>query len=74
MKTVSIQEVRDRVEVYGRSYYDETEKVLYSNYTCGSWEVRFKGTFLAVNFSVIPDTFVPPIALPPGKELPQKKD
>ena len=65
MKQYQIKDVMDQVVVYGRSYFDEVDKVLYSNYTCGAWEIGFKGTTLIVDFAAIPDTFVPPNAAAP---------
>lgn len=76
MKQYRMKDVMDQVVVYGRSYYDEVDGVLYSNYTCGAWEIGFKGTSLIVDFAAIPDTFVPPTAAPrfPGAEPITRED
>lgn len=75
MRQFTVEEITDRMNVYGRSFYEETEGALYSSYTCGTWEFRFKGTTLIVDFASIPDTFVPPNAPKfPGEEPPKKED
>ena len=41
MKRLPIWEIMDRMQAYGRTFYDEQDGVLYSNYTCGAFEVDF---------------------------------
>lgn len=60
MKEIRMKEALGLVKTWGRTYWDEQEGVLYSNYTCGAFELEFQGRELAVEFSAVPDTFVPP--------------
>ncbi len=60
MKRLPIWEIMDRMQAYGRTFYDEQDDVLYSNYTCGAFEVDFTGTLLAASFCAIPDTSAVP--------------
>ncbi len=71
MKETGMKEARSLVATWGRTYWDERESVLYSNYTCGSFEVEFRGTELAAAFAAVPDTFVPPNL---AGELPPRED
>ena len=50
MKRLPIWEIMDRMQAYGRTFYDEQDGVLYSNYTCGAFEVDFTGSLLAASF------------------------
>ena len=71
MEYIKITDTLDRVKTYGRAFLDEEGGVLYSNYTCGGFEILFRGSTLSAEFSAIPDTFVPPGAPPfPGRTGP----
>lgn len=76
MKIVPISEAKSLVNVLGRSYYDAQGQALYSDYTCGTFEVEFTGTVLCASFTAIPDTMVPPNRGPmmPGFEPPKRED
>lgn len=71
MQTVTVTAVRERIATWGRTYFDEETGTLYSNFSCGSFEVDFTGTALSVEVAAVPDTFVPPI---PGVVLPPRED
>ena len=64
MEKIPVSAALDRIAAWGRTYFDEEEGTLYSNFTCGSFEVDFQGRELQVQFSAVPDTFVMPV---PGK-------
>ena len=72
MNTLSYTSLSDKIQTYGRTWYDREEQVLYSNYTCGGFRFRFTGSFLAVRFRAIPDTFVPPNVTPPAGAPPRE--
>ena len=71
MEKIPVSAALDRIATWGRTYFDKEEGTLYSNFTCGSFEVDFQGRELQVQFSAVPDTFVMPV---PGKELPPRED
>lgn len=71
MQTMTVSAVRDRIATWGRTYFDEETGTLYSNFSCGSFEVDFTGTSLSVEIAAVPDTFVPPV---PGVVLPPRED
>lgn len=68
MDYIRITDTLDRVKTYGRAFLDEEGGVLYSNYTCGGFELLFRGSTLIADFAAIPDTFVPPGAPPVSRE------
>lgn len=74
MKRLPIWEIMDRMQAYGRTFYDEQDGVLYSNYTCGAFEVDFTGTLLAASFCAIPDTSPSPRAAFPGQDPIPRED
>ena len=74
MQQLSIRSAGDLVRTYGRTYFDGTDDVLYFNYTCGGFEVDFRGKVLAAVFSAIADTTVPPRPLLPGQQPPVRED
>lgn len=71
MGITAMKDALGLVQTWGRTYFDEVDGVLYSDFTCGSFEVDFTGTGLKVQFAAVPDTFVPPI---PGVVLPPRED
>ena len=72
MNTLSYTSLSDKIQTYGRTWYDREEQTLYANYTCGGFRFRFTGSFLAVKFRAIPDTFVPPNVTPPAGAPPRE--
>ena len=74
MKRLPIWEIMDRMQAYGRTFYDEQDGVLYSNYTCGAFEVDFTGTLLAASFCAIPDTSPSPRAAFPDQDPIPRED
>lgn len=75
MKHFPLTDVQSRIQTFGRTFFDTQEGVLYSNYTCGGFEILFSGSVLVVNFAAIPDSFVPPgVPAMPGMEPPKRED
>lgn len=75
MEQITIKAAMDCIKTYGRTYYDAQDGVLYSNYTCGTFEVEFTGTLLAASFRAIPDTMSPPPRNTlPNQEVPNRED
>lgn len=66
MKYFAISEVQSKIRTYGRTYFDEKGQALYSNWTCGAFELDFTGTALKVDFTAMKDTLMPP----PGRGMP----
>ena len=60
MKKIPYSQAANLLQVYGRALHDTTSDVLYTNFTCGGFRLRFTGCLLAVQFRAIPDTMVPP--------------
>ena len=48
MKTFAVSEVKDLLAVYGRSFFDEQENVLYTNWSASTVAMCFEGTALDV--------------------------
>ena len=48
MNTLSYTSLSDKIQTYGRTWYDREEQTLYANYTCGGFCFRVTGSFLAV--------------------------
>lgn len=71
MEQIPVSAALERIATWGRTYLDAPTGTLYSNYTCGSFEVDFQGTCLEVEIAAVPDTFVMPI---PGQEPPPRED
>lgn len=75
MKHIPLTDIKSCIQTFGRTYFDAQEGVLYSNYTCGGFQILFTGSVLVVNFAAIPDTFVPPgAATVPGMDIPKRED
>ncbi len=73
MKEIRMRDALGLVKTWGRTYWDEQEGVLYSNYTCGAFEMEFQGRELSVEVAAVPDTFVPPPlagTMPPREDWP----
>lgn len=71
MEKIPVSAALDRIATWGRTYFDEESGTLYSNFTCGSFEVDFRGKCLEVEIAAVPDTFVMPV---PGQEPPKRED
>lgn len=71
MEKVTITDAMSLVATWGRTYFDEESGTLYSNFTCGSFEVDFCGRELRAEFAAVPDTFVMPVS---GQEPPHRED
>jgi GDSL-like Lipase/Acylhydrolase. len=56
MKKVDAKQIKEQGKLYGRTYMDETDKVLYFNWTCGGVEIEFTGTCLMADLIAWPDT------------------
>lgn len=74
MQLLNVPSAGELIRPYGRTFFDETDGVLYFNYTCGGFEVDFCGTMLAAVFSALPDRTVPPRPLMPGQQPPKRED
>ncbi len=68
MQYLPLPKIRDQIQTYGRTWYDETTQVLYANFTCGGFRIRFTGYCLAARFRAEPDTYTATVAPPtPGR-------
>lgn len=56
MEKYNMLELGEKVKLYGRCFRDEQAGILYADWTCGGFEVRFKGTRLLVSLVAFPDT------------------
>lgn len=73
MKKITYSQAADRLQTFGRTWYDRATDTLYTNFTCGGFRLRFSGSVLAVQFRAEPDTMVPPGA-PVNAAQPSKED
>ncbi len=71
MDKIQVSTVLNRIATWGRTFFDEESGTLYSNFTCGSFEMDFLGKELWVQFAAVPDTLVVPV---PGQEPPHRED
>ena len=53
MKKITYSQAADRLQTFGRTWYDRATDTLYTNFTCGGFRLRFSGSVLADRKSVV---------------------
>ena len=43
MKKITYSQAADRLQTFGRTWYDRATDTLYTNFTCGGFRLRFSG-------------------------------
>lgn len=56
MKVYGINEIKENVELYGRTYLDQKREVLYFNWSLSGFETEFEGSYLEADLVSLPDS------------------
>lgn len=56
MNRYDVSQIKKQCKLYGRTYTDLENGILYFNWTCGGVEAEFYGTYLAAEFNILPDS------------------